>query len=677
MPSVPDPSSTFGRDMVVGIAAWSAFSLLALALRRVVIDEAVVPGQIISGLVNYAGGHPHDIFYKTAYNFPNLASGWFLSLWGSELALSVVRNWLFLSLSLVTPFVVAHVLTRRPSWGHIAAALTLFGGHLLYAGIYPMRVFPNFHSHGHIGLQLAVLAGALVVGRQRLAGGVLAGMMPAMHAAMTLAVWPWLAIYMLWLQKMEGGAAVRRILVGLGIGVLFCVAVAFLIPFTSIPVPPVPPYDALVGIDAARAGFAAFTDSHRMLPAFSSRAYLLNPAAFLALSYVLIWWSSNRPGTWTDRSVEATAIAGMGLFALGIVYGAWLLEIVLGKLPGPVWAAMPYRFSNVTATLLIPMSIAATAALVNRMDERDGRLAQTVAAVAVVALGLAMSGFVKPDIKEAVVRQMVALLWGLPFGLGLWAFAVAREHRWHLILPTGMTILAAVALWHDNKGALVLAAASVCCMVGAWLAQRLLRSLTVPALRFIRSTAMAGAVIVCVVSVVTARGAEEPHGDSIFSDDDIVAIQTWLSANATPDEHVLQPLRPRMPLQTKARHPVLFEAETLWLMTYMPSLAPRIGTMARDLYGIDYGRIEDFVERCPGGRVFFWCDVWNDAWRARTRDEWVDLARKYRFRLVLAPAGIDIDLPVVLKTGNANLYEIPSDIQDSPRRGIRSGVSSR
>jgi hypothetical protein len=54
--------------------------------------------------------------------------------------------------------------------------------------------------------------------------------------------------------------------------------------------------------------------------------------------------------------------------------------------------------------------------------------------------------------------------------------------------------------------------------------------------------------------------------------------------------------------------------------------------------------------------------VWKDAWKTRTPEQWGELARKYRFRLVIAPAEFEVDLPMLLQTSQANLYEIPRGV---------------
>jgi hypothetical protein len=660
--------------MLIGVLCWSAFAAVALALQReILMDEAAVPAQIIAGVVKYPGGHPHDVFYKTAYSFPNVAGAWFLAVWNSDLAFSAVRNWLFFSLSLVTPFAATLALTRRASWAHLAVAITLFGAHTQYDGVYPMFVFPHFYSHGHIGLQLTVLTGALIVGRQWMTGGVLAGIIPAMHAAMTLTVWPWVAGYVLWLWKAGDRATARRILIGSGIGVAFSVVAALLIPLASSPIPPVMPYDALPGAEGARAGFEAISDTHRMLPiSFLSRAYLLSPAALLALGYLLAWSKSSLERRWTEEAVDAIALVGLGLFSIAIVYGVGLMHVVLGTLPDAVSMPMPYRFSNVTATLLVPVTVAAIAGVVGRMDDRDEWLGRVVVAIAVALLGVAMSGFVPLSVREAVTRQMLFLLWGLPFGLALWAFGSIRSQRWHLLMPAGGFLLAALPLWASSKGALYFVVAAVSVLAGIWIVRRLVPKVELSSLRRLSAGAVGFAVVVCVVGVLTARNVDA-HSSRVpaaradqliwkISDDDL-AIRKWLAENASPTELVLTPIYPQFELQAKARQPVLFEPETLWLMTYKPSLAPLIGTMTRDLYGIDYERASDYVEKCPNGRVAYWCDVFADAWKTRTRSRWIELGRKYRFRLVVAPPTIPLDLPVTLHTSKANVYEIPQAVE--------------
>jgi hypothetical protein len=143
----------------------------------------------------------------------------------------------------------------------------------------------------------------------------------------------------------------------------------------------------------------------------------------------------------------------------------------------------------------------------------------------------------------------------------------------------------------------------------------------------------------------------------MLSDDDR-AIDEWLNRNARPDELVLVTLLPRPELQGKTGQPVLFEAETLWLMTYMPRLAPLIGTMAKDLYGVDYTNPAELETLCGDGVVSIGCATWTRAWTRRSREEWKNLSSKYGFRLVLAPSGVKLDVEAAFKGDRWTLYRI-------------------
>ena len=311
-------------------------------------------------------------------------------------------------------------------------------------------------------------------------------------------------------------------------------------------------------------------------------------------------------------------------------------------------------------------SISATAAIVSRMDEQDASFARTAVALVLAAFGLAMVGLFGSAGRIAIDRQMLVLLWGLPLGLGLWLIRSAPKQLWHPLLPLIGMVLAAATLWSDSKAALYLAAATAACVTSAWLARQLATRIHFQVPRQILSPVIGAAVIVCALGALTARVVDAARSDQVdwdqISEDDLT-IRRWLTQNAAPDEPVLAAIYPRVELQAKTRQPVLLELETLFLMTYIPTLAPRIGTMVRDLYGVDYEHADAVASQCPGGLVRPWCHVWVDAWKSRTRERWVELAGKYHFRLVVAPAEYDVDLPMVLQTTRGNLYEIPRQVE--------------
>jgi hypothetical protein len=324
--------------------------------------------------------------------------------------------------------------------------------------------------------------------------------------------------------------------------------------------------------------------------------------------------------------------------------------------------AMPWRFSNVTATLLVPVSVAAIAAIIDRMDERDALVARTIVALLVAAFGVAMAGLLGFAGRLAVERQMLAVLWGLPFGFGLWLIRSAPRQMGHLLLPMIAIATAAAPFWSDSKAALYLAGATTACIIAVGAGRLLVGGFVARFLTRASAPVMAAAIVVCAVGMLTARAVDarqpsEEDWDRISADD--VTIDKWLSQNAGADEPVLAAIYPRVELQAKTRQPVLLEFETLFLMTYLPDLAPQIGTMVRDLYGIDYEHADAVARQCRSGLVRPWCDVWTEAWKSRTPGRWSELAGKYHFRFVVAPAAFGVNLPVRLQTARANVYEIP------------------
>ena len=163
--------------------------------------------------------------------------------------------------------------------------------------------------------------------------------------------------------------------------------------------------------------------------------------------------------------------------------------------------------------------------------------------------------------------------------------------------------------------------------------------------------------VVVVTRIVNAAGERrhEVVRYDMMSDEDR-SLDDWFRRHAAADEIVLTPILPRAELQSKVTHPVLFELETLWLIAYMPRLAPVIGEMAKDLYGVDYTNPKQ--QLCSGGGLSTYCRAWTAAWERRSRDEWKALSAKYDFRLVLAPPTTMVHLDAAWTGRQWTLYEI-------------------
>jgi hypothetical protein len=134
-------------------------------------------------------------------------------------------------------------------------------------------------------------------------------------------------------------------------------------------------------------------------------------------------------------------------------------------------------------------------------------------------------------------------------------------------------------------------------------------------------------------------------------------LKDWLHEHGLQRELVLTPVNVQAELQVKMKQPVLAELETVYMMQYMPSLAPRLGMMMADLYGIDFS--------APGGppvdatgRLETSSPIWSRAWSSWPTGHWQRLSRKYSFRFVLSE--VPVHLPVVVEGPRLSLYEIPA-----------------
>jgi len=135
-------------------------------------------------------------------------------------------------------------------------------------------------------------------------------------------------------------------------------------------------------------------------------------------------------------------------------------------------------------------------------------------------------------------------------------------------------------------------------------------------------------------------------------------LKAWLKANSSPDDAILVPTGPPSELQVKTGHPVIFELETLYLMTYRPGLAPVIGAMARDLYGIDYLDERKLARVAVDGHVIPGSLPLAAVWLSRSEREWKQLREKYNFHLVLSHSSVPLKLRPVVPGEKWSLYAI-------------------
>ncbi len=656
-----------GQMLAAGAVVWALYSAIQWLVNGAVLDEAVVPAQIIAGAVKYPAGHPHEIFYSQAYSLPQFISGWLWGLAPSPLLHSGIRNFLFLFLSIYPAYVIGVLLTRVPMWGHLAAALTATETVLQFQGTYPQWVFPGFYSNGHFGLQLAVLIPALLLAGCWRTGGFLLGLLPAVHAAMAIVVWPWAALWLVFAPHSPRAESRRKLFTAAAGGILITIAFAIYVVVISRAISAAPPYNITADWQSIHRAFTTYTDVHRRLFPLISFGYLANPLVLFLLGGFLCLRESNQEQSGQEGISREPLVwlLTLGAFVWFIVFstGAW--QAVFGRLPSLVERSMPFRFSNISALLLIPLTVAAIAVGLHKLPEKLQAVGKWIWAVVLLAAGALLfleGGWIGAFYRGRVATHFIFIIWGLL--LALLIFSKSANRIWQVILAGQGVVLFGVfaATTPQARVAVTFAAGFFLVAVILFLASKSFSGFS-----FGGTTAL-DALLICGLLLLAGSAMQNRKTDQWdrnldrwdrISADDVQLIR-WLDQNSNPGELILPALFPRTELQPKTGHPVLFELETLYIMTYMPTQSGVIGTMAKELYGLDYADpvyVRKMADR-NRGRVRPE-PAWQEPWAKRTSGEWRVLGRRYNFRLVLSLNETPLQLPRVQTGEMWTLYQIP------------------
>ncbi|HEV7734350.1 MAG TPA: hypothetical protein VGR62_19410, partial [Candidatus Binatia bacterium] len=447
-----------GRMLAAGALVWLAYAMLQLGLDGPVLDEAVVPAQIITGAVSYPPGHPLAVFCEGAASLSYWLAAVTWRLWPDAWALSAGRNVVFLFASAFTPFALVCLLTGRPAWGHVATALTLSEAATRFIGVYLLWVFPAYYSSGHLGIHAAVLAAALLMAGCVRTAALLLGIMPVLHVAMMLVAWPWAALYLLARVR---GRAWRPILVWSGVGIVISAAVVLATKVLVPAVVPVPPYDGTA--DGARilAMFEATTDPHRQPIRLLSSAYLTSPIAFVLLSALVVAGAG-------ARARDRMWLLLPGFIAWAYVFGARALDALPGGTPFLVQAVMPGRYANLAVLYLLPLTVTAYVEATARLAPDARRMAHVLlTALLVVEVALVLVD------RRLAVGHFIWAVWGLL--LAVEAVAADTTVRRRLVGIGGVALAASLLVLRLRTGEAGLgafAAALVAGVAGLVLAPR-------------------------------------------------------------------------------------------------------------------------------------------------------------------------------------------------------------
>ncbi len=658
---------SLARMLAAGAFVVVIYCALQLAVNGIFLDEVIEPAQIIAGAVHYPTGHPHQLYYNQVFSLPNYLAAALWRIVPEPLVVSAIRNFFFLFVSVFTPFAATVLLTRKPLWGHFAAALTLTETGLRFSGTYPMWVFPGFNSHGHLGLYIALLAAVLLLARCWRVAGLLIGLLPALHGAMILVVWPWAFAYLVFSKERPRGRDRFQFFAAAVIGLAICAVLAGVIYLQNTHAAVAPPYDVQANADILYRNFTDFADFHRNLQAFQllSFGYLANLVAFAALGAWLWWNSKQRSGT-NAGLYSRTAlfwILCFGGIVWACVFGAQWAKILTGAMPGPLEMLMPLRFSNFSALLLIPVTVAIAAAIQEDIRDNLQEFAWLVWSTLLGAAGmlLLLEGSVFGWLyRGRVTSQLIFAVWGILFALGLFTGWPGRASRL-VVWAAFLSIFGSLLLIPKHTSVVI---ALVACFVIAAVLGLAARRYLFPVLgespHRIRALQVALLLAIVFTSAAALKKTDSrgTRRTDTFSQDDR-ALAVWLQTNAHADELILPAIYLRSALQVKTGHPVLMESQTYYIISYAPHLSPVIARMSQELYGINLEDRED-LKRLNQIFDYGWVQLpWQDPWKLRLRAEWQLLGRKYGFRLVLSPVDVPLDLPVAFAGRIWTLYTIP------------------
>ena len=620
------------RGLWLGALGWLVFSGVAVAVRGVRWDENYEFSQNILGWMAYPEGHPLFLYPRGAFSLQTYSTAALLYLFHSAGIVNGIRNLLFMAATVLPPFLLGALFSRRALAGHIAAVLILLGIHLEFDSSYPQFIWPDMFSNGHIGTAYALITlFCLLAGRWR-TGFFLVGLMPCIHLGQlppVLFVALWTA-FLLHREGERGALKQAGAFAALGLGctaAFWAVQRGFVMPPAS-----TPPYGTDAEVFPIWAGYTAALDTHRTIPQGPCHLAL---AALLLLSggFALRKDEPSRP--WRLTFLYALCIAGL-------VWGTALLHMALGaSIPTLFLRWMPYRLLNHAPLLLVAVLVG----LSGREPRTKHLRGLDIVLVALLAYGL-LHPLVARLAGEALyaryLRPSVGLLFFL-IGAGVAAWARLEEstgRRWVLGCAWAAWLLMVAAIHQFGAACIVLGYAT------GWFAESLARPTTPRLTRRFGYTALCGSLCLCIlISLLLAHArlrAQLPVPGFRREIAETLAVRDPEALIVGPPFQLL--------LQAHTGHPVMTDMAVPTWMGYMPAITPTVGRIYAEVYGIDFVRLAE-----PGVRREM--PPWTKVWAHRSRDEWQALAKSYGFRYVVGPRTVPLDLPPLLEGTDETLYE--------------------
>lgn len=630
-PQKPHPK----HPLAMGVALWIVFCIVAVAVRGVRWDETFEHAQALARHVAYPQGHPLLRFVRNVFSLQTYVSGALLWLTHSPTAVCGFRNVLFLAASTVPVFLLTALVARRAVWGHAAALLALQHVLIEFDGSYPLIEWPDVFSNGPIGGGYALLTlYCFAAGRRRTAFFLL-GLMPCIHVGQ----WPPVLLlgvcFGCW-EYFRGDRAGLRHGLSFGIaGLALCAVFWLSIRAVTVPPPTSGPYLAAAPSHSIWAGYTAFYDPHRQPPPGTGVAGLLGA---VLLSGAAAWCAFRRTERGGPLFWYFVYILGIG----AAVGGVMALHRLAGT-EAPFWLVgwMPYRLINHVPVVLL-------AVIVGVLTQPSGDSGRP-SPYSLLLVGAMTYGVLQPGIERLVGAHVyeryfvvgTCVLFGL-YGAAsaVTLLRLSQKDRRVFAAAAALAIaaLAGLAGYHQFG--------TFCVLLGAGLATGLRWvDRRIPRPVYTRGEGL-GVAALCGLTVLFLLAGEAKGRAHLPRNGFEKRVEAYLVSQGKPGA-MLAGAPDTFLLQAKTGHPVLADAVTPSLMSYMPSLAPSIQSIFDDLYGIRF-------DKPPQGQNRRWQSVWT----RRSRVEWVRLSGKYGFEYVVALDALTLDLDAVVRDGPFVLYHV-------------------
>ena len=616
------------RTLGWGGVFWLFFCVVGVAVRGVRWEETFERAQLLIQQVQYAAWHPFYRYARSAFTIQYYLSAVVLWLSRSPGLVCGLRQMLFLGATTLPAYALAARVSRRVLCGHIAAVLTVSGVLVAFGSYYPLFVWPDKSTSGHIGTGIVLLALYLIVSGRLGAGFFLAGLMPAIHVGQAPVLLVVAGLYAVWKWIDAPETRGRLIRAGLwgGAGLLISAALWLALRTANADLPGARSVMTAGEVMAAWRSYVFGEDVHRAFARFNPPAH-----GYIALGLAVFLGFFAAAGTLRDKLRDPAAWLGIYAIITGaVVVSIAAVEYWLGPdTPAALVVWMPKRLLNHTAVI----ALALTVGILGRKRARAG-LAEApadvlfVAALAWVVLTPVSAWLLSTAFHARYVQAHEGILFLLCGG----ASAVLYGQRRHKLVYAGCLVAgtAAIAYYHQFGAGLLVAGFGV-----AWIA-------TYAALVAERLKPAAILAGLCLVALAIPLAGQWRTRVTLPVSPFEASVRDYLDAYAAPGEFLLTP-HWEIDWQEKTGHPVLYTYELPQYITYMPGLAPDILKIRADIYDIRLGLPWDYS---------------LDAWRTRSNDQWKTLAGEFGFRHVLSPKDVPLDLRRVLSGEAYDLYEV-------------------